>query len=133
MTNNITYLTPETIGSVNTPIGHVSGARSISGGFQCYLAFDTTDNDGTSTDFFNDMTSATAKTKVVNSFATTFKVGGSSATPRLELNFPTAHFEIPAHSIEDVISLETTFQALPSTIDSTNEAAIKYVGLTPDV
>lgn len=133
MTNNITYLTPETIGSVNTPIGHVSGARSISGAFTCYLAFDTSDNDGTSTDFFNDMTSATAKTKVVNSFATTFKVGGAAATPRLELSFPTAHFEIPAHSIEDVISVETTFQALPSTIDSTNEAAIKYVGVTPDV
>ena len=133
MTNNITYLTPETIGSVNTPIGHVSGARSISGAFTCYLAFDTTDNDGTSTDFFNDMTSATAKTKVVNSFATKFLVGGSAATPRLELSFPTAHFEIPAHSIEDVISVETTFQALPSTIDSTNEATIKYVGVTPDV
>ena len=68
MTNNITYLTPETIGSVNTPLGHVSGARSISGSFTCYLALDTVDNDGTSTDFFADMTSATAKTKVVNSF-----------------------------------------------------------------
>ena len=59
------------------------------------------------------------------------KVGGSSATPRLELAFPTAHFEIPAHAIEDVISVETTFQALPSPIDSTNEATIKYVGVTP--
>lgn len=132
MTNNITYLTPETIGSVNTPLGHVSGARSISGSFTCYLALDTVDNDGTSTDFFADMTSATAKTKVVNSFATTFKVGGSSATPRLELSFPTAHFEIPAHSIEDVISVETTFQALPSTIDNTDEATLKYVGIAPN-
>ena len=132
MTNNITYLTPETIGSVNSPIGHVTGARSISGAFTCYLAFDTTDNDGTSTDFFNDMTSATAKTKVVNSFATKFAVGGTSASPRLELDFPTAHFEIPSHSIEDVISVETTFQALPSTIDNTNEATLKYVGVTPN-
>ena len=131
MTNNITYLTPETIGSVNTPLGHVSGARSISGAFQCYLSFDTSDNAGTSTDFFNDMTATAAKNKVVNSFATKFLVGGSGATPRLELDFPTAHFEIPAHSIEDVISVETTFQALPSTIDNTNEVAIKYVGVTP--
>ena len=132
MTNNITYLTPETIGSVNSPIGHVTGARSISGSFTCYLAFDTTDNDGTSTDFFNDMTATTAKTKVVNSFATKFSVGGTSAAPRLELDFPTAHFEIPSHSIEDVISVETTFQALPSTIDNTNEATLKYVGVTPN-
>ena len=132
MTNNITYLTPETIGSVNTPLGHITGARSISGSFTCYLALDTVDNDGTSTDFFADMTSATAKTKVVNSFATTFKVGGSSATPRLELAFPTAHFEIPSHAIEDVISVETTFQALPSTIDNTDEATLKYVGIAPN-
>ena len=78
------------------------------------------------------MTSTTAKTKVVNSFATKFSVGGTSASPRLELDFPTAHFEIPSHSIEDVISVETTFQALPSTIDNTNEATLKYVGVTPN-
>ena len=41
---------------------------------------------------------------------------------------PTAHFEIPSHSIEDVISLETNFHALPSTISGTNELALKYVG-----
>jgi hypothetical protein len=39
-----------------------------------------------------------------------------------------SHFEIPAHSIDDVISLETNFQALPDTISSTDEVALKYVG-----
>ena len=131
ISNNITFLTPETLGSVNLPLGHVTGARSISGSFTCYLALDTVDNDGTSTDFFSDMTTTAARNKVVNSFATTFKIGGASAAPRLEMSFPTAHFEIPAHSIEDVISLETTFQALPSTIDNTNEVTLKYVGVTP--
>ena len=46
---------------------------------------------------------------------------------------PTAHFEIPTHNIEDVIALETTFQALPSTIGGTNETTLKYRGATPDV
>lgn len=128
ISNNITFLTPETIGSVNLPLGHVTGARSVSGSFACYLALDTSSNVGTSTDFFADLTTTAARNKVVNSFATTFKIGGASAAPRLEVAFPTAHFEIPTHSIEDVISLETTFQALPSTIDNTNEVTLKYVG-----
>ena len=124
----MTFLTPETIGSVNVPLGHVTGARSVSGSFSCYLALDTSSNNGTSTDFFADLTTTAARNKVVNKFATTFKIGGASAAPRLEVAFPTAHFEIPSHSIEDVISLETTFQALPSTIDNTNEVTLKYVG-----
>lgn len=128
ISNNITYITPETLGSVNTPVGHVTGARSITGNFNCYLGLDSATNTGTSTDFFNDMTSAAARDLITNSFQTSFKIGGASATPRMEFAMGTAHFEIPAHGIEDVISLETSFHGLPSTIASTNEATIKYVG-----
>ena len=132
ISNNITYLTPETIGSVNTPIGHVTGARSVSGNFTCYLGLDSSSNVGTSTDFFADMTSANAKAKTVNSFNTVFAIGGATS-PFLKFTMPTAHFEIPSHNIEDVIALETTFQALPSTIGGTNETTLKYRGVTPDV
>ena len=132
ISNNISYLTPETIGSVNTPIGHVTGARSISGNFTCYLGLDSSNNVGTSTDFFADMTSANAKSKVVNSFQTVFSIGGTSS-PFLKFTMPTAHFEIPTHNIEDVIALETTFQALPSTIGGTNETTLNYRGVVPDV
>ena len=135
ISNNISFLTPETLGTVNLPIGHVTGARSVSGSFNCYLGLDSGTNTGTSTDFFNDLTSSAARTKVVNSFDVTFKLGGvstSSSVPVYQFNFPTAHLEIPAHSVEDVISLETTFQALPSTIAGTNEVSIKYAGVLPD-
>ena len=135
ISNNISFLTPETLGTVNLPIGHVTGARSVSGSFNCYLGLDSGTNTGTSTDFFNDLTSAAARTKVVNSFDVTFKLGGvstSSSVPVYQFNFPTAHLEIPAHSVEDVISLETTFQALPSTIAGTNEVSVKYAGVLPD-
>lgn len=135
ISNNMSFLTPETLGTVNLPIGHVTGARSVSGSFNCYLGLDSGTNTGTSTDFFNDLTSSAARTKVVNSFDVTFKLGGvstSSSVPVYQFNFPTAHLEIPAHSVEDVISLETTFQALPSTIAGTNEVSIKYAGVLPD-
>ena len=135
ISNNISFLTPETLGTVNLPIGHVTGARSVSGSFSCYLGLDSGTNTGTSTDFFNDLTSATARNKIVNAFDITFKLGGvstSSSVPVYQFNFPTAHLEIPAHSVEDVISLETSFQALPSTISSTNEVAVKFAGVLPD-
>ena len=135
ISNNMSFLTPETLGTVNLPIGHVTGARSVSGSFNCYLGLDSGTNTGTSTDFFNDLTSSAARTKVVNSFDVTFKLGGvstSSSVPVYQFNFPTAHLEIPAHSVEDVISLETTFQALPSTIAGTNEVTVKYAGVLPD-
>ena len=134
ISNNISFLTPETLGTVNLPIGHVTGARSVSGSFSCYLGLDSGTNTGTSTDFFNDLTSTAARSKIVNSFNLTFKLGGvatSSTVPVYQFNFPTAHFEIPAHSVEDVISIETAFQALPSTIGGTNEVTVKFAGANP--
>jgi len=41
---------------------------------------------------------------------------------------PSCHLEVPTHSIDDVISLEVTFHALGTDIESTDELAIKYVG-----
>jgi hypothetical protein len=125
ISNNITYITPEELGKVNLPIGHVTGGRSVSGNFTCYLLKDTAAINKSS-DFFEDMKSIT--NVVTNSFALTFKVGGGSSTPRLELAMPTAHIDIPTHSIEDVIALETNFNALPSSIELTDEVALTYVG-----
>lgn len=122
VSNNITFITPEELGIVNVPIGHVTGTRSVSGSFTCYLTEDTATTNA-SRDFFEDVRAIT--NVVTNSFALVFKIGGASGTG-LELNMATSHVEIPTHSIEDVISLETNFQALPSTIDGTNELALTY-------
>ena len=122
ISNNITFITPEELGIVNVPIGHVTGTRSVSGSFTCYLTEDTNTTNA-SRDFFEDVRAIT--NVVTNSFALVFKIGGASGTG-LELHMPTSHVEIPTHSIEDVISLETNFQALPSTIDGTNEIELVY-------
>lgn len=119
--NNITFLTPETLGIVNQPLGHVTGTRSISGNFTCYL--DTTSNK--SRDLFEHVIEAT--TTVTNSFDMAFNIGGGSA-PKLVVDIPTAHLEVPTHAIDDVISVEANFHALPSTIDGTNEATVAYTG-----
>ena len=121
ISNNLTFLTPETLGVVNLPLGHVTGTRSVSGNFTCYLNAEGT----SSAELFEDIIEATDR--VTNSFGLLFKVGGGN-TPRIELNMPSCHLEVPSHSIEDVISMETNFHALPSTIDDTDELTIKYVG-----
>ena len=122
ISNNITFITPEELGLVNVPIGHVTGTRSVSGSFTCYLSKDTESSDN-SADLWEDLKGIT--NVVTNSFALTFKIGGATGTG-LDMAMPTCHIDVPTHSIEDVISLETNFNALPSSIDGTNELSLTY-------
>ena len=122
MSNNLTYLTPETLGTVNQPLGHVTGTRTIGGNLTCYL-----DNESNaSAELFEDIIEAT--TDIQNVFSLAFDIG-ASGTPHLLLTMATCHLEVPTHSIDDVISLETNFHALPSTIGGTNEITLfDFVG-----
>ena len=125
--NNISYLTPEELGKVNQPIEHVTGPRSVTGSLTCYLASsDAATN--RSRDLFADLVSDV--NTVINKFAITLQVGGTDTTkPRFEIAIPTAHLEIPSHSIEDVISLETSFHGLGTGVSEGDEATIKYIGV----
>ena len=123
--NNATFLTPETLGVVNRPIGHVAGNKSITGNFTAYVEEDATLAD-TSGQLLAD--SLADLTTVTNSFALTFIIGGSGNTPRFHISLPTAHLEIPKVQSDDVISVDVAFHGLPSTISLSNEATLKYVG-----
>jgi hypothetical protein len=127
ISNNISYLTPEELGKVNQPIEHVTGTRTVSGSLTCYLASsDAATN--RSKNLFQDLVSDI--NTVINKFAITLQVGGTDATkPRFEISMPTAHFEIPSHSIEDVISLETNFHGLGSGVGEGDEITLKYIGV----
>jgi hypothetical protein len=127
ISNNISYLTPEELGKVNQPIEHVTGTRSVSGSLTCYLASsDAATN--RSKNLFQDLVSDI--NTVINKFAITLQVGGTDATkPRFEIVMPTAHFEIPSHSMEDVISLETNFHGLGSGVGDGDEVTLKYIGV----
>ena len=127
ISNNISYLTPEELGKVNQPIEHVTGTRSVTGSLTCYLASsDAATNK--SKNLFQDLVSDI--NTVINKFAITLQVGGTDATkPRFEISLPTAHFEIPSHSIEDVISLETNFHGLGTSVGEGDEVTLKYIGV----
>jgi hypothetical protein len=132
LSNNLSYLTPELIGRVNVPIGHVTGTRSIGGSFTCYL--DGSDNG--SGELFADLADDQDANR--NEFDLTFYVGGASGTadmpraPGLLFSIPRAHITIPQHDTGDVISLNVDFTAIPSDMSTPNEIdLIRYVGVAP--
>ena len=127
ISNNISYLTPEELGKVNQPIEHVTGTRTVTGSLTCYLASsDAATN--RSRDLFADLVSDV--NTVINKFAITLAVGGTDTTkPRFQIIMPTAHLEIPSHSIEDVISLETNFHGLGTGVSEGDEVTLKYIGV----
>lgn len=128
LSNNLTYLTPEELGIVNIPIGHVTGNRSISGSFTNYLVKDPNNalqND--SSGFWTDVKGLT--TVVTHDFRLIFSLGGATATsgsPTMDWTMPHCHIEVPTHSIDDVIALETNFSALGDCISAANELEITY-------
>jgi len=122
--NNITYLTPETLGAVNQPIGHVTGTRTVTGNFTAYLD-DATD---ATADLWEDLIEST--TVVTNDFNAVLAIGGASA-PNLEITMATTHLEIPTQNFDDVVAIDCNFHALPSTIGGTDEAVLVYKGLVP--
>ena len=126
ISNNMTFLTPETLGIVNQPLGHVTGTRSVSGNFTCYL--NTPSSGASSTDLFEDIIESTSV--ITNSFDLTFTIGGTGNTPRVVANLNNCHLEVPSHSIDDIISLETTFHALPTSVDAVDEIDFIFLGPT---
>ena len=119
MENNITFLTPETLGVVNQPLGNVTGTRSVSGNFTCYLNNDT----GKSAELFEDIIESTSV--ITNVFDLTFNIGGGSA-PKVSVEMPKCHLEVPTHSMDDIISLDVNFHALPASIDPGDDTADNY-------
>lgn len=125
--NNLTYLTPETLGTVNLPIGHVTGTRSVSGNFTCYLNSDA----NSSMDLFEKLQES--RGVITNAFDLAFGIGGqTAATPRVVVDVPKAHLELPTHSFEDVVSVDVAFHGLATDLssataaDATNEVKVTY-------
>jgi len=127
--NNITYLTPETLGQVDKPIGSFSGARQISGSLTCYL--DTKPNG--SNQLLSDLSAAT--NLISPQFNMSLFMGNASGTvPNVEFDIPKAHLSIPTIETADVISTTVEFSAIGTGLDEggTNgdEMTVKYKGST---
>ena len=128
ISNNMSFLTPESLGVVNVPLGHVTGTRSVSGSFTCY-ADELTNG---SIDLYQDLLTAT--NLITNKHQLQFFVGGKGGTagypssPGIMFDLGQCHLEVPTVNVDDVIGFEVNFTALPTTISGTDELTkIRYV------
>lgn len=127
ITNNINYLTPANLGTVNLPIGYYTGARSITGTINAYLR---TGNTETGTGKLLDDMLDSAMVTIEPMFALSISIGGNN-TVKVMLDMPTTVLTVPTVDVQQVISTAINFTAqgaTDSTYDLTNpnELSVKY-------
>lgn len=128
--NNVTYLTPESLGVVNKPIAHFTGTRAVSGNFTCYLKTAALESSALFA------TLAADSSTVTQNFLLNFTVGGpAAAATRIDFSMPNCHLVVPTINVEDVLALSVDFSALPHDgtnydLESLNEITIKYTAPT---
>lgn len=126
--NNVTYLTPANLGTVNKPFTYFTGTRAVSGSVNCYLRT----GGNRSAKLLADMLVGSA-TDVEPDFQIKLSIGGAdtATTNRVVLTLPACVLTIPAINTEQVVSSTINFTAQGSSgsafaIDQNNEATIKY-------
>lgn len=102
--NNATYLTPEELAALNTPIGQFTGSRSVTGNFTAYLRA----GGNQSAEFLRDIVTNTS-TQTTGASAN-LQIGGTTA-PFVAINMPSIQFDFPSHSIDDVVGITVDFLA----------------------
>jgi hypothetical protein len=103
--NALTYLTPEEIAALNTPIGQFTGSRTITGNFTAYLRT----GDDESAQFLRNIVNDT-RTSIAQASSANLKIGGATA-PFVAIFMPAVQFNFPTHSVEDIIGISVEFLA----------------------
>lgn len=103
--NNITYLTPEELSSLNAPIGQFTGARAVTGSATMYLRSGDTESAQFLRNIANDSRTSSASTSNANLI-----IGGTTA-PYVAFQLDAVQFEFPQLAVEDIISMSVNFVA----------------------
>jgi len=124
--NNLTYLTPANLGTVNQAVTYFTGTRAISATVNAYLKTGTNE---TSTLLSDLLTMSTTDDE--NQFACTVELGGSTNLNKVVLDMPFTMVGIPTISSEQVISTAITLMPQAGStsaynIENTNELTVKY-------
>lgn len=127
--NNLTYLTPEILGIVNSSIGYYTGTRAVSGNMTAYLRTGAGNNTGK---LLSDILATSASTPET-AFTLSIEIGGKTNANRIELVLPAAMLTIPTIDIQDVVSTSVAFTGqkyLGTEYDleaaTPNELVVKY-------
>jgi hypothetical protein len=148
ISNNVSYLTPATLGIVNQPVTYFTGTRGVSGSLTAYLRTGAGQNGSTNnvsttpagTDarttaqLLSDLL-ASSTTDVDPAYRMSIAIGGTSATDRVELEMPGVVLTIPTIATEQVISTTINFTAQGTSgsgsstvfdLAATNELKVRY-------
>ena len=127
--NNLTYLTPANLGTVNVPITYFTGTRAISGNVTAYLRGGA----GNTTAALLSSMLAAASSSVDPKYFLQIEVGGGANAVHVELEMNSAMLTIPTVNVEQVVSTQITFTAQGAAADfsdydiaNTNELSIRY-------
>jgi hypothetical protein len=134
--NNVTYVTPETIGVVDKPIGSFTGARVISGSLTMYLDTKANGSNQLLTDLANatDLVSNVFDMRLFMGVAGTVDTDGEGmeaddwSAPGVEFNMPKAHLTVPTVEVGDLISASVEFAAHGTDLLTGDELEVKYLG-----
>jgi len=103
--NALTFLTPEELATLNTPIGQFTGAKTITGNFTAYLR---AGDDDTAQFLKNIVTDSRVQhAQVANA---NLRIGGNTA-PYVAVWMPATQFNFPTHAVEDIIGISVEFLA----------------------
>ncbi len=104
-TNNMTYLTPEELSTLNQPIGQFVGTRAVTGSATMYLRAGDSESSGFLRNIAADARTSSSATSNANLI-----IGGATA-PYVAFQLDAVQFEFPQLAIEDVISMSVNFVA----------------------
>jgi len=130
ISNNVTYLTPANLATVNKPVTYFTSTRAISGSLNAYLRTGT----GFTAELMQTMLNNSA-TAVSPAFFMNISIGGTGTT-KVDFTMPAVVLTIPTVNAEQVVSTTINFTAQGSTssafdIGAANELSITYT--TPNV
>jgi len=103
--NALTYLTPEELAALNSPIGQFTGSRTITGNFTAYLRAGVEESAQFLRNIVNDTRTSIAQVSTAN-----LRIGGASA-PSVAIYMPAVQFNFPTHTVEDIIGISVEFLA----------------------
>ena len=137
--NNINYITPANLGTVNLPVTYYTGQRAITGTLNAYLKTGALET-GTGKLLANMLTAATVTVEPM--FAMAISIGGGTNAVKVVLDMPSTVLTIPTVDVQQVISTAINFTAQGSTgsgnstvydLTQTNDITVKYYSpdLTP--
>jgi len=117
--NNIAYVTPANLGTVNIPTTYYTGTRAITGTMNAYLK--TGSGVSSTGQLLADMLAA-ATSSVEPMAALSITIGGATNATKVVLEMPSVTFSIPTVDVQQVVSTAINFTAEGYTPSATTDA-----------